>query len=121
MVRNPSVVSVFNETKLMRLAASVEVADTGLRRMVGLLGRLSIQTDGGIWIVPCNSVHTFGMLFRFDLLLIDTNYRVVGLRERLRPFWMTWPNFRAESVLELAAGTIAGSGTEIGDQLSIER
>ena len=121
MVRNASVVSVFNETKQMRVAARVEVADTGLRRLVGLLGRLSIQTEGGIWIVPCNSVHTFGMLFRFDLLLIDKNYRVVGKRERLRPFWMTWPNFRAESVLELAAGTIAWSGTEVGDQLRIER
>ena len=121
MVRNASVVSVFNETKQMRVAARVEVADTGLRRLIGLLGRLSIQTEGGIWIVPCNSVHTFGMLFRFDLLLIDKNYRVVGKRERLRPFWMTWPNFRAESVLELATGTIAGSSTEVGDQLRIER
>src|SRR6185369_14229488 len=121
MARNSSVVSVFNETKQMRLAARVEIADTGLRRLIGLLGRLTIHTEGGVWIVPCNSVHTFGMLFRFDLLLIDKNYKVVGLRERLRPFWMTWPNFRAESVLELASGTISRSGTAIGDQLRIER
>src|SRR5436190_23684555 len=117
MGRTPSVISVFNETKQMRLAARVEVADTGLRRLIGLLGRRALNADDGVWIVPCNSVHTFGMLFRFDLLLIDKNYRVVGLRERLCPFWMTWPNFRAKTVLELAAGTIARSGTEIGDQL----
>jgi uncharacterized protein len=121
MGRNPSVVSVFNETKQMRLAARVELANTGLRRLIGLLGRRALDSDGGVWIVPCNSIHTFGMLFRFDLLLIDKNYRVVGLRERLRPFWMTWPNFRAESVLELASGTISRSGTAIGDQLRIER
>jgi len=73
-----------------------------------------------MWILPANSIHTFGMLFRFDVVLISRSYQVVGLRERIPPFFMTWPNFKARSVLELPADTISRSRTEIGDQLRIE-
>ena len=96
------------------------VADTGLSRLIGLLGRRYLLPDTGMWILPANSIHTIGMLFRFDVVLIDSSYKVVGLHERIRPFWMTWPNFRARSVLELHAHTISKSHTEVGDQLRIE-
>jgi hypothetical protein len=66
-------------------------------------------------------VHTIGMLFPFDLVLIDKNFKVVGVRELVRPFKITRPNFRAESVLELPAHTIFKSRTEVGDQLVIDR
>jgi uncharacterized membrane protein (UPF0127 family) len=112
-------VSVLNETRQTSLGSRIEVADNGLRRLIGLLGRTSLQPGTGIWIMPCNSIHTFGMLFRFDLILIDREHRVVGLRERIRPFTLTLPNLRARSVLELAAGTIAQSRTQTGDQLRI--
>jgi hypothetical protein len=77
--------------------------------------------DSGVWIVPSNSVHTIGMLFSFDLVLIDKDFKVVGLRELVRPFTVTWPNHRAESVIELPAHSIFRSRTQIGDQLLIER
>jgi uncharacterized membrane protein (UPF0127 family) len=46
--------------------------------------------------------------------------KVVGLRELVRPFSITRPNFRARSVLELPAHTIVKSHTEIGDELLID-
>jgi hypothetical protein len=46
---------------------------------------------------------------------------VVGIRELVRPFRVTRPIFRAESVLELPAHAIFRSRTEVGDQLVIER
>jgi len=61
------------------------------------------------------------MLFSFDLVLIDKDFKVVGLRELVRPFSVTWPNHRAESVIELPAHSIFRSRTQIGDQLLIER
>jgi Uncharacterized ACR, COG1430 len=61
------------------------------------------------------------MLFSFDLVLIDKDFKVVGLREMIRPFKITRPNFRAESVLELPSHSIFKSRTEVGDQLVIER
>jgi len=114
-------VFVYNQTKETFLSFRVKVADSILSRLVGLLGQRSLSPDGGVWIVPANSVHTIGMLFPFDLVLIDKNFRVVGLRELVRPFKITRPNFRAESVLELPAHTIFKSRTEVGDQLVIDR
>lgn len=114
-------VFVYNKTRETFLAFRVKVADSILGRLVGLLGRRSLQPDSGVWIVPANAVHTIGMLFSFDLVLIDKDFKVVGLRELVRPFRVTWPERHAESVLELPAHTIFRSRTQIGDQLLIER
>jgi hypothetical protein len=51
----------------------------------GLLGRRSLQPDSGVWIVPADAVHTIEMLFTFDLVLVDKNFKVVGVRELVRP------------------------------------
>jgi uncharacterized protein len=114
-------VFVYNKTKETFLAFRVKVADSIFSRLVGLLGKRSLKPDSGVWIVPANAIHTMGMLFTFDLLLIDKDFKVVGLRELIKPFRITRPNFRAESVLELPAHTIFKSRTEVGDQLVIER
>jgi uncharacterized membrane protein (UPF0127 family) len=121
MSRKDRHVFVYNQTKETFLSFRVAVADSILSRLVGLLGKRFLAPDSGVWIVPANSVHTIGMLFTFDLVLIDKNFKVVGLKELLRPFRLTRPNFRAESVLELPAHAIIKSRTEIGDQLVIER
>jgi uncharacterized protein len=86
-----------------------------------LLGRRSLLRDSGVWIVPGNAIHTIGVMFSFDLVLIDKNFKVVGLRELVHPFTITRPNFRAESALQLPAHAIFCSRTQIGDQLLIER
>ena len=114
-------VSVYNQTRGTFLAKRVEIADSFFSRLIGLLGRTSIQPDGGIWILPANSIHTIGMMFRFDVVLIDKKYKVIGLRERIPPFWLVLPNFRAESVIEVASNSIRKSRTEVGDQLQIEK
>jgi len=112
---------VYNKSKETFLAFRVKVADSIWGRLVGLLGKRSLEPDGGVWICPANAIHTIGMLFSFDLVLIDKDFKVVGVREMVRPFRLTRPNFRAESVLELPAHTIFKSRTEVGDQLVIER
>lgn len=114
-------VFVYNKTKETFLAFRVKVADSVYGRLKGLLGKRSLQPDSGVWIVPANAVHTIGMLFTFDLVLVDKNFKVVGVRELVRPFSITKPNFKAESVLELPAHTIFRSRTQIGDELLIER
>jgi uncharacterized protein len=114
-------VFVYNKTRETFIAFRVKVADSILSRLVGLLGKRSLQPDSGVWICPANAVHTIGMLFSFDLVLIDKDFKVVGIRELLRPFRITMPNTKAESVIELPAHSIFRSRTQIGDQLTIER
>jgi uncharacterized protein len=121
MFGNPREVFVYNKSKETFLSFRVRVADSFLGRMIGLLGKRSLKTDGGVWIVPANSIHTVGMLFSFDLVMIDKDFRVVNVKEMVRPFRIVLPKLRAESVIELPAHTIFRSRTEPGDQLIIER
>jgi uncharacterized membrane protein (UPF0127 family) len=121
MAGNGRGVYVYNQTKETFLALRVKVADSVLSRMVGLLGKRSLEPEGGVWIVPCNSIHTIGMLFTIDVVLLDKDFKVVGLHELVRPLSITRPNFRAESVIELPAHAIFKSGTTVGDQFVIER
>jgi uncharacterized membrane protein (UPF0127 family) len=121
LMRAPRYVFIYNQTKETFLSFRVKVADSIFSRLAGLLGKRSLHPDSGVWIVPANAVHTIGMLFTFDLVLIDKDFKVVGLRELVRPFKITRPNFRAESVIELPAHTIFRSRTEIGDKLVIDR
>jgi uncharacterized protein len=114
-------VFVYNKTKETFLAFRVNIADSVPSRLVGLLGKRSLKPDSGVWIVPANAIHTIGMLFSFDVLMIDKDFKVVTVKELVKPFRIILPKLRAESVIELPPHTIFRSRTEVGDQLVIDR
>ncbi len=111
---------VGNLTKKTCLGDEIKLADTSLSRFVGLIGKSRLPPGSGLWIVPSNGVHTFGMTIPIDVLFLDRDYRVVQIRENLRPFRLTSLNWKANSVLELPAMTISESNTEVGDYLMLE-
>ena|SRR5438477_11835351 len=121
MLGSSGQVFVYNKTKETFLAFRVNIADSVAGRLIGLLGRRSLKPDSGVWIFPANAIHTIGMLFSFDVVMIDKDFRVVSAKELVRPFRVILPKLRAESVLELPAHTIFRSRTEIGDELVIDR
>jgi uncharacterized protein len=121
MFAKPRDVFVYNKSKETFLAFRVAVADSIFSRLIGLLGRRSLKPDAGVWIVPANAIHTVGMLFSFDVVMIDKDFRVVSVTEMVKPFRVILPKRRAESVIELPAHTIFRSRTQVGDQLLIER
>jgi len=87
---------------------------------VGLLGDSSLAPGAGLLIYPSQGVHTLGMRFTIDVVFLSHDFRVVGLREYLKPFRMTSLNWRSTCVLELPAGTIRSCRIEMDDQLVIE-
>ena len=107
---------VLNATRQTQLASSLEVADRGPTRAKGLLGRKSLDPGGGMWIIPCESVHTFGMQFPIDLVYLDRLHRVKKVRSSVPP-WRVSACLSAHSILELPAGTILKTHTEYGDKL----
>lgn len=110
---------VFNETKQCFLSMSVSPADTHLSRLRGLLGKIRLRRDDGIWVVPSQGIHTVGMLFPIDVIYLDAQMRVIHLVEHLRPFRIAPLRVHAKSVLELPERSIYSSGTEVGDRLLI--
>ena len=108
--------SVRNGTRGTSLGDSVEVADTSARRSVGLLKHSALAPGEGLWIVPCEGIHTFFMKFAIDVVYIDRKRRVRKLIRALKP-WRISFCLPAHSVLELAPGAIESSQTQRGDQL----
>jgi uncharacterized membrane protein (UPF0127 family) len=108
-----------NYTRNTVLASSLEIADTGPARNTGLLSRDGLAPGGGLWIVPCQSVHTFFMRFAIDLVYIDGRKRVRKVRSAVVPGRISFC-LTAQSVIELPAGTIQQSQTQRGDSLEIE-
>lgn len=121
MASEDGTVFVFNQTQQTFLAHRVKVADSILSRLVGLLGKRSLDSGSGLWIFPSRGVHTLGMMFDIDVVFLDKDHKVVAVHEVLHPFSMTGVYLNAESVLELPAHTIFKSRTKVGDDLMISR
>ena len=110
---------VFNRNRESFLALRVAPADTLLLRLEGLLGRIRLKPDDGIWLIPSRGIHTFGMLFAIDLIYLDAANRVIHLVEHLGPFRISPIRIKCASILELRSRAIYASNTRIGDQLLI--
>jgi uncharacterized membrane protein (UPF0127 family) len=113
------VVKVFNETQGELVFERVEVANTSMRRLFGLLGRSGLNAGEGLWIKPSSGVHTVGMTFSIDVVGLDSKGVVVKLWNNLVPFRVTAVSWKLNSVIELKAGQIAESGIRLGDSLTM--
>jgi uncharacterized membrane protein (UPF0127 family) len=102
------------------LGQAIEVADTAVRRVKGLLGRQCLEDGQGLLFRQCSSVHTLFMRFPIDILFIDKKGKVLRSRPNVRPFKFVAAPLRAQYALELPAGSIATSKTRVGDRLLFE-
>jgi uncharacterized membrane protein (UPF0127 family) len=108
---------VHNRTRGATLAANVRLADTPSSRRIGLLQHKRLEPDEGLWIYPTQAIHTFGMRFPIDVAFLDRSLRVKRIYHGLAPFRWTTLVWGAQSVLELASGCLASTGTVVGDEL----
>src|SRR6187549_4056125 len=104
---------------LPRLRVKVDGRETDVRafrassftaRMFGLLGRRPLERGEALWLKPCASVHTLGMRYPIDVVFLDRDGAVVGMRSALGPRRVAGAS-DARSVLELPAN--------LGDELGI--
>lgn len=108
-------VEAVNVTKGVALASRVEWAGTSAARRRGLLGKDHIERDEGAYIVPTQWIHMFGMRFPIDVAFLDSKGRVLHVCHALQPNRLSAIVWRAEGALELAAGVLRETGTEVGD------
>ena len=85
-------------------------------RLKGLLGQPQLAPGSGLWLSPCNSVHSCFMRFSLDVLYLNRAGEVIALRPHLAP-WRMSLCLRAHSVVELAAGEAQRLGINLGDQI----
>jgi uncharacterized membrane protein (UPF0127 family) len=116
-------VRITSEGRNAVLIGRCAVAESTRERTVGLLGREGLADDEGLWIAPCNSIHTWFMRFAIDVVFLDREDRVLRVAACVPPFRMRLHR-HACSVVELPAGRAATVGIVAGERLasvSIER
>ena len=107
---------VRNLTRNTVLGDRIQAARTSKERRTGLLKHEGLADGEGLWIVPCESVHSFGMKFAIDVVFVNRKKVVVKVRPNMVQ-WRIAFSIRAHSVVELPVGTIDKTGTRPGDQL----
>jgi hypothetical protein len=102
------------------LATDVAVADTRETRRTGLLKRTGLNAGEALWIVPCRGVHTIGMKFTIDIVALDEKGTVIDRVSGLPPWRIRLPRRGTAGVLELTAGALESSGTQVGHRIEFE-
>jgi uncharacterized membrane protein (UPF0127 family) len=118
---NTKAIRVMNTTRGTLLGNSIRVAETGLTRIVGLLGERKLPEGDGLLIVPSEGVHTWGMQFPIDVAVLDNDWNVIAMRHDMRPFRITRIYWKAAAVLELPKGVLRATFTQVGDTLLFAR
>jgi uncharacterized protein len=113
-------ITITNSTRGQTLVARGKATTNRWERGKGLIGHAPLQPGEGLLIRPCSSVHTFWMSFPIDVVYVDQSHRVVALAPNLVPNRIGPIARRAAYVIELPAGAIDQTGTEVGDQLAVD-
>lgn len=109
-----------NATRQTVIATDVRMADNYFTRLAGLMGKPGLPPQTGLWIVPCNDIHSCFMRFEFDAIFVDKHNTVLYLIERMKPWRISKMVKGGRAVLELPGGTIEATGTQVGDQIELK-
>lgn len=114
------IASVANQTRNIVIADSCRLALSLTARLRGLLGTEALGSTEGLLIIPCRSIHTWFMRYPIDVAFLDERLRVIAIAEALPPFRTFAPrDCIAMMALELPAGRLQETGTQVGDILAV--
>ena len=96
---------------------SVREAKNIREKIVGLIGKdkpeaLMLKTHFGI--------HTFGLKFPIDVVILNKENKVVNLKKNLKPKNIFLWNPKYEHVLEMPAGTIDKNKIELRSEINLK-
>jgi uncharacterized membrane protein (UPF0127 family) len=102
------------------VANRVRVATKRVERAVGLLSRRFLNEGEGLLITPCRGVHTWFMRFAIDLVALNRDGVVVDAVSELGPWRIRLPRPGGINVLELPAGSLSRTKTEVGHRIEMK-
>ncbi len=102
------------------LLTDVEGALDWRRRLRGLMGRTGLAPGAGMFFPDCRAIHTFFMRMAIDVIFLDSEWRVAGLAENLKPWRMlVCEDPRGRHTLETGAGSLSHWALSAGDALRL--
>lgn len=108
---------LYNETKKIMVVDNVKIAKTFKERFWGLMFKKKLGSSEGLMLLGCNSIHTCFMRFAIDVVFMDINHRVIGIKEKIRPWQLSGFVRKAYIALELPEGTVERKCISTGDIL----
>jgi len=103
------------------LFENISVADNFLKKLAGLIFKKAPDQDQGLLLEGCNSIHTFWLRFKVDVVFLDKKNIVIFLLENLRPFRFSPLVRGAARVLEVKTGMVRDKNIKIQDKLIFEK
>jgi uncharacterized membrane protein (UPF0127 family) len=108
---------VSNKTKRTTLSEDAVEAKSLTQKTVGLT---SFSNPHTLILSTRFGIHTFGMKFPIDVLILNTSNNVVAMKKNLTPNRLFLWNPKYATVIELPEGKIKASQTTIGDQIEMK-
>lgn len=108
-----------NKTSNTIISENLQVADTFLKRLKGLMFTKELPLQNALQINPCNEIHTFFMNYSIDVLYIDVNNNILSIDEDLQPGKIGKRVKRAVAVIELPKGKIKEKDIKVGQTVVI--
>lgn len=101
------------------LVPNCKIAGDFFSRFFGLMGRRAIGADEAILFPKCDSIHTFFMRFAIDVVMVDREGRVIGVKEAMAPWRLLLPRRGIRHIIELGAHRSRELGITTGTMLQI--
>lgn len=83
------------------------------------MGTKNLDSDRGLLIRPCNSVHTFFMKFPIDVAFIDKNGQICHIIHSMKKNRVSPIVPKAFSVLEAPSATFKACNLELEDMVEL--
>jgi hypothetical protein len=109
----------YNVTKNRLLASRVAYAGNGAGLLPALTKRGPLDRNEGIYTAPSQWVHRIGTRVPIDVAFVDSNGQVVHVHHALKPNRLSRLVWDAKGALELCAGRLRDTGTDVGDLIEI--
>jgi hypothetical protein len=105
-----------NKTKNTILTKNYQKLSGIWEKSIGLIGKNQSQT---VILTTRFGIHTFGLKYPIDVLILNKNLKVTRLKPNLKPRRIFVWNPKDNLVIELEKNAIVKSNTSVGDVLEI--
>jgi hypothetical protein len=119
----PKTLCARNTMRDVDLCPRCVVADSFFTRVRGLMFRASLPEGEGLWISLCPSIHMFNVRFPLDVIFLTKDNTVTDIVENIAPgktYVARDKQGKPHSAIEVNAGTVARTGTRIGDTIKFD-
>jgi uncharacterized membrane protein (UPF0127 family) len=99
------------------MVLKVKALKNELERIKGLIGVKDVHP---VYFQTRFGIHTFGVLSPVDVIILDDEYRVVKIMEKLKPFRIFVWNPKYENVIEAPSKTIKENKIKLGEKITLQ-